>query len=156
MNWQRARYAVNAPAISHHVTFGLMCVPAKYSCPGSPISFGEQVKVCRKHRFRPEQASWSKLGFCEDQSTSFQWGPMEVKASAPTIGLPYVCATDDACLTKNRWGGVGRCGEGTQNSLMTISLCPRHLSPSKGPACGPPDSGWMPMPCRRARAANVA
>ena len=36
---------MNVSAAGHQVTWGLMCVPAKYSCPGKPISFGEQVNV---------------------------------------------------------------------------------------------------------------
>ena len=34
------------------------------------------------------------------------------------------CAADEACLTKNRRSGVGRCGEGDQNSDIINSLRP--------------------------------
>src|SRR5688500_3710368 len=103
---------------------GLICVPAKYSCPGSPMSLGEQVNVCRKTRFSPAHASRSKAGFIVAQGTSFQCLPMVVNDSAPTNCLLYICAALDACFTKNRSSGLERCGDGDQNSLITISLYP--------------------------------
>ena len=44
---------MNGAACSNHVTLGLMCVPAKYSLPGTPNSFGEQVKVCHTSWLTP-------------------------------------------------------------------------------------------------------
>ena len=79
---------MNGVDSAHQVRRGLMWVPAKYSCPGSPISFGEQVKVWKYTLFRPAQISWSKEGFWACQIRSFQCGPMVVKDSAPTILRP--------------------------------------------------------------------
>src|ERR1035441_6522156 len=36
---------------------GVLDVPAKYSCPGSPESFGDDVKVCQIRRFNPSHTA---------------------------------------------------------------------------------------------------
>ena len=69
------------------MTFPFICVPAKYSIPGRPNSFGDAVNVCHIIMFAPSAKELSAVIFniagYEDQCR-FMW----VKASTAARLFP--------------------------------------------------------------------
>ena len=96
LTWQNAN--TKSPACSHQVTFGFKCVPAKYSFPGTPYSFGEETNACQTKRLTPEQKIRSRIPF-KSLGDRSHWGPILVGPSASTNLFPFVCATQALCLT---------------------------------------------------------
>src|SRR5690554_921592 len=115
---------------SHHVVLGLRCVPAKYSLPGTPNSFGDDVNVCQTMRFTPEQNTRSIFAFRSLGERS-HCGPILVGPSAATNRFPLVWATLALCFTAKRAASETRCVlERAQNSPWGKSLIPITLSAS--------------------------
>ena len=70
-----------------HVTLRLMCEPAKYSAPGTPNFFGEQVNVCHVKWLMPSANASSAIGLRNAGST-LQWRIMWVNPSTEMRGRP--------------------------------------------------------------------
>ena len=126
----------------HVKCFGWKYVPAKYSCPGKPVSSGEQTTACQTSKFIPSQTAWSNEGFKLSEKDSRQCMPILVNPSAATIFRLFVCAAEAGCLVKNRLSSPTRWrGDQHQNSDIGIFERPKSCSESIGAPCGPPDSG---------------